>query len=78
MVLFSHTDDANHLNESISALVQQMMSTSASYADRASAVSKSSTCMGLRVVDRVAMYVARNTLGLGVLECVVARESSES
>ena len=56
--------------------VQQMMSESASYADRASAVSKSS--MGLRVVDRVAMYVARNTLGLGVLGAEVFSEVSQS
>jgi hypothetical protein len=56
--------------------VQQMMSESASYADRASAVSKSS--IGLRVVDRVAMYVARNTLGLGVLGAEVFSEVSQS
>ena len=52
------------------------MSESASYADRASAVSKSS--IGLRVVDRVAMYVARNTLGLGVLGAEVFSEVSQS
>eukprot|EP01043_Picozoa_sp_COSAG02_P021607 COSAG02_NODE_1101_length_14572_cov_10.347267_8_plen_154_part_00 len=33
---------------------------------------------GLRVVDRVAMYVARNTLGLGVLGAEVFSEVSQS
>ena len=56
--------------------VQQMMSESASYSDKASAVSKSS--IGLRVVDRVAMHAARNILGLGVLGAEVFSEVSQS
>ena len=65
------TQGANNLNA-----MQQIASSSASYTGQASAVAKSS--VGLRIVDRVAAYAAREVFGLGVLGVEVMSELSQS